>query len=562
MLRSTFYGFNIAFSGMMTAQRALDLTGNNMSNIDTTGYTRQRLDLNSIPSSSYVDRYAPTNKVAIGGGVNVTRVSQLRDPFLDRRFRNEASGIGEVSANLSVMSDISSIFDEVQFQQGLYQAMQDFRTQLQQYSSQPGEVTIDSTVASAADTMLKMFQQYAVQIANVRDYQESLLNGNGGSIPEVNKMLEQIGLLNKGIRECEIYGNPALEMKDQRNLLLDQLSAYMKIDVSYEKDPDFPGVDLCRVAFLCDNDPPLNLDQRTLVFGKDYAELRVEQVPPTAAGGTPDPDRLTYITSSGLLDRRDPLNTKPLDPKYTPGGNPGLQFTTGAFKGVLDMLNSRGAFDDPPNTVNGIGYYERITNQIVSDFAFQFNLANSIYDSADPDFDPADPNTYTEYKPLFESSDGGPITARNIQISAAWKSEGPYLTTTKLTPVTPDDDVSGDTSNLEYMISLLDKPFNFTTKGIDAGGHPLFTGGFEQMFKIIGLNAANDAGAKQKSLDASQNVIKGIEDLRNSLSSVSMDEEGVNLLRFQKSYAAAARVMTTLDEALDVLINRTGIVGR
>ncbi|MCL1983141.1 MAG: flagellar basal body protein, partial [Clostridiales bacterium] len=91
MLRSTFYGFNIAFSGLMTAQKALDLTGNNISNVDTPGYTRQRLDLNSIPSANYQDRYAPYNNVAIGRGVNVTRVAQLRDPFLDARFRREAA---------------------------------------------------------------------------------------------------------------------------------------------------------------------------------------------------------------------------------------------------------------------------------------------------------------------------------------------------------------------------------------------------------------------------------------------------------------------------------------
>jgi flagellar hook-associated protein 1 FlgK len=57
-------------------------------------------------------------------------------------------------------------------------------------------------------------------------------------------------------------------------------------------------------------------------------------------------------------------------------------------------------------------------------------------------------------------------------------------------------------------------------------------------------------------------VLNGISDLREGMSSVSLDEEGVNLLRYQKSYNAAARLMTTLDEALEILINRMGIVGR
>jgi flagellar hook-associated protein 1 FlgK len=146
------------------------------------------------------------------------------------------------------------------------------------------------------------------------------------------------------------------------------------------------------------------------------------------------------------------------------------------------------------------------------------------------------------------------------------------LTTTKKIPVNSADDVSGDTGNLLYMISMLSKEFGFTTKGIGVSTNndpanpaynvALYTGTFIQMFANIGFTAAQDEYSKNKSLEAETRVIMAIEDQRNSLSSVSYDEEGVNLLRFQKSYNAAARVMTTLDEALDTLINRMGIVGR
>jgi flagellar hook-associated protein 1 FlgK len=135
------------------------------------------------------------------------------------------------------------------------------------------------------------------------------------------------------------------------------------------------------------------------------------------------------------------------------------------------------------------------------------------------------------------------------------------LTTSK--SIALPGDHSGDTSNLLYMVSLLNNKFGFTTEGIDdPAGIKLYTGTFEEMFKNIGLVAAQDVRSRDVALQANVTVIAGIEDMRNSLSTVSMDEEGVNLLRFQKSYAANARVMTTLDEALDILINRLGIVGR
>ncbi|MCL1982301.1 MAG: hypothetical protein FWG53_04315, partial [Clostridiales bacterium] len=476
---------------------------------------------------------------------------------------------GELDSQLSALSDIARIFDEVQYE-ALNKALQDFRTQLQVYSTQTGEVTIDTTVWSTAESVVKLFNQYSRQLTEVRDYQEFLLKGS--AVPDVNKMLEDLAMLNKNIRECDVFGNPALELRDERNLLLDKLSTYMKIDVTYYPDPDPElakrGVEICKVAFVCDNDPPLDLDQRTLVDGKNFATLRVEQIPDDE-----DPNRLTYVTSSGLIDTRTGL------PIYTIPGNPGLQFTTGALKGALDMLDSKGAFDDPPNTLNGIGYYQSVLDQIVRDFAETMNNANAYADPAwqpfipDPAWlgDPAEaplianpvPPALMNDHPLFETNDGSlVINAANIQIAEGWKN-GSYNLTTSKNMFLSGDDYLGDTSNLLYMISLLDSPFNFTTSGIDdPAGYPLFKGTFEQMFKNTGLIAAQEVSAKTRGLADNTYIIVGIEEMRNSLSSVSMDEEGVNLLRFQKSYAANARVMTTLDEALEVLINKMGVVGR
>jgi len=704
MLRATFYGFNIAFSGLMTAQKALDLTGNNISNMNTPGYTRQRLDLNSIPSSSYTDRYAPRNNVAIGQGVNVTKVAQLRDPFLDARFRNEAANIGTLDSHLSALRDVARIFDEVQYE-ALNKAIEDFRTQLQVYSGQTGAALIDTTVWAAAESVVKMFNQYSRQLTEVRNYQEFLMREN--AVPEVNRMLENLAMLNKNIRECEIFGNPALELKDQRNLLLDQLSAHMKIEVSYRPDPDEVlarrGVEIMSVSFVSDSVPPMSLPERTLVDGANYTNLVYHKNSITGeislTKQTPQPNNLTkmlnMITDPGadpmiggytteewatmweaiLGTPLDPAATLTTDLSHVTPGEPirlwqdywndyfnnrwdgegdmdpfrtdlepppgrALDFTSGALKGALEMLNSKGAFDNPPNIVNGIGYYEAVLDQIVRDFAETMNNANAYIDPAGPyalywadddnvaawdaywdavnearaaagrlpltavqknpysipddvDFLPrpevffpdefpgitypppsAEPLLYD--RPLFTTSfrdaDGilqentTGITASNIQIASGWKSGSYHLTTSK--NVELDGDWSGDTSNLMYMISLLETKFTFTTGGIGADTDPaagnirIYHGTFEEMFKTIGLTAAQDVRSKEQALRANANVIMGIEDMRNSLSSVSYDEEGVNLLRFQESYAANARVMTTLDEALEVLINRMGIVGR
>ena len=114
MIRSTFYGFHTALSGLNYAQKALDVTGNNITNMNTTGYTRQRVDINSIAASSYMDRYANANSHNVGQGVSITGISQLRDKFLDVRFRDEASQVGQYDSYLSALEEVAAVFDEVQ----------------------------------------------------------------------------------------------------------------------------------------------------------------------------------------------------------------------------------------------------------------------------------------------------------------------------------------------------------------------------------------------------------------------------------------------------------------
>ena len=82
-MRSTFGGFTTAQLGMAASQKALDVTGQNIANINTTGYTRQRLDIASMNL-----KYVP-GRANVGYGVEMTGVSQLRDPFLDLQYRNQ-----------------------------------------------------------------------------------------------------------------------------------------------------------------------------------------------------------------------------------------------------------------------------------------------------------------------------------------------------------------------------------------------------------------------------------------------------------------------------------------
>ena len=529
MIRSTFASFVTAQLGLQASQRALDVTGQNMANVNTLGYTRQRVDLVSVTSGGYTNRYAfrPSNE--IGQGVKVAGISQVRDQFLDVRFRREYSKLGEVEAKYAVLDDLSSVFDEISVT-GLNNQITDFVSQLQSLSTQTGNSEFDGIVRASAEMLAKLFNQYSKQIETVREQQTYQLEKI--DVPRVNTILESIASLNQSIREDQTYGNPSLELKDQRNLLLDELAQYTKIDVNYTPVELAPGiiVEDVNISMVSDTVPTTytslvdNINFATLTTGKDA-----------------DGNSQIFLTDWAAT----PVTSEITD-----------KVTTGVLKGLLDQLNKSGEFDTPPTDQRGIGFYSNMLDLLAQQVAERFNEANSYLN---PNYDPLDPTQGPEFltdHPLFENFNGGTagITAANISTAQGWMRNEYGITTTKRELA---GDNSGARDNVLYMISLFSTKFDYNTPN-----GTIFNGTFQEFFSQTGSILALDTEATGKLVGNYNTVVNGVIDLREGVSSVSLDEEGINLLRYQKSYNAAARLMTTLDEALDTIISRMGIVGR
>ena len=111
MIRSTFAGFTTAQLAMFASQRALDVTGQNIANINTRGYSKQRLEISSLNNSG-ASFYNSKNGAKVGYGVEVTGISQLRDPFLDVQYRNQMSKLGTTDALAAGYEQLTGIFDE------------------------------------------------------------------------------------------------------------------------------------------------------------------------------------------------------------------------------------------------------------------------------------------------------------------------------------------------------------------------------------------------------------------------------------------------------------------
>ena len=234
---------------------------------------------------------------------------------------------------------------------------------------------------------------------------------------------------------------------------------------------------------------------------------------------------------------------------------------SGTLKGTLDLINKSGDFDG--SDFRGIGYYEKALDSLVATFAEKFNEMNI---PRDENGDPLKDNGKDILNPLFEKKDDSlPFSASNIKIASGWANGSYKITASNNYVVTNQETGSTANENILNMVKLLEKDIGFTVKvtdGTTSRDVKFFTGSFHDCFANLEATLGTDYKSESTMLANQISVLNQTSNSRDGVSGVQLDEEGMNLLHYNQSYTAAARLMTTLDEALDVLINRTGVVGR
>ena len=275
---STFGAFTMAKLGIYASQKAMQVTGNNITNVNTVGYTRQQLDLQSLYIGG-ADRYSSKWDMKVGSGVISTGVSQIRSPYLDIRYRVEQSNVGMIEKKLEGLNELSRIFDEVgdgTHDEGVMEAaLQGLIEQLEYYSSEgAGKEEFDTIVKGMSKELVSIFNDYARRLEKEYDTKVSEFKQD---VTNVNTILDGIRKLNNSIRKAEIHGSNALELKDERNLLIDELSKYVRIDVIYEEEDVGAGYMVDKLVIKLDgNDPKSGNDGATLIDGKYATQLRVD----------------------------------------------------------------------------------------------------------------------------------------------------------------------------------------------------------------------------------------------------------------------------------------------
>ena len=278
----TFDAFTTARLGIYAAQHGLRVTGNNISNINTAGYTRQRIDQVSLKTGAS-DMYRSVYDNHVGNGALVTGINQIRDPYLDIRYRNTSSDVGYHDTMLDGLQQIASILDEVgKGENGgdglLYAQLLDLSTSLRELSKNPNKDN-DNLTRASAEALASLFNTYADKLETLR---KNTLEGFEKDISTVNEILTNIRDLNESIRDNELQGDNALELRDERNRQIDKLSEYMHIRVEYSMEDAGAGKQVEKLTIRLGNsnpDPTVTTDSSVLVDGLFGTQVSVKMVP-------------------------------------------------------------------------------------------------------------------------------------------------------------------------------------------------------------------------------------------------------------------------------------------
>lgn len=517
-MRSTFYGFEIAKSGLFASQQNLNITGHNISNVNTVGFTRQRLNVESIPAPFYMGTIAYTDKSASGQGVRMMYVDQIRDPFLDKQFRQENTMSKYWEAQEYEFSMIESLFNfEISDENtGISNVFAEFYSALHKLAENPSDPEVRQAVLGSARNLVSTMNQNAEQI----NAQYNDINGEiKATVTQINAITRSIAELNNQIFSYEMSGAQANDLRDRRNLLLDELAGY--IPIHYEETPDKYLI----VRFGDKNGEQLvnhaKSNDLALVENKDHAFMGPDQ-----NGNIPQVYQLYWAKDV------DPATGDLLNP-----ATPAIDITEGALGAYFKMRDG----DSEDNI--GLPYVMTLLDELCQKVTTEFNEVHEQGWGL-----PSGGNPSTTGNKFFK--DDVPVTAFNFALDPDITSDRIAASSVEVVNGA-DNEQRNNNVNALAIVELLNKT--------NSSGNP---DNFDSVYKDILVAVGLEMSHINRMNTNQAVVLANIDNNRKSVSGVSIDEEITNIIKFGHSYNAASRVITAIDEQLETVITKMGIVGR
>lgn len=542
--------FNAGRQGMFTSQTALRVAGQNIANVNTPGYSRQRVIFD--PS-------------AFGNGVSVRTVQQVRDRFLDAQLVAERERLGFLAARQGALAQVEQIFNEASGV-GIATSMSEFFAALQDLTAQPGGTAERETVRTRGDALGRVFgaaRDRLVQIQRDSDGQVAR------QIDQVNALARQIADLNTQIQRSGLPGQPPNELLDQRQRLLGELSEL--VEVRAFEDGSSLTVMLAGGHTLVEAGNAAQLKgvidpSNDGMLGVHLVRLDGLQVDITA--------ELTGGTLGGLLDVRDTQITAQIRELDRLAGQLVTLFNVQHRVGTgLDGVSDRDFFEQVqvssapgPQTRGGVGLSaSAVLDQALltfHDYEVRFHDAGGgsfTYDIVDTTtgnliaagnpYVPGGPVAFDGISITLDNVTGPPqdgdVLRVNTYDGAAGRVRVAAAIQADLAAIAAG--LSAEVGDNRNALALAD----LESARLLSGGTATFADAFNSQLTSLGI-ASQQA---ERAWEHQGLVVEQVQALIDSVSGVSIDEESTHLIQFQRSFQASAKVIGAVDELLLTLLN-------
>ncbi|MBO1751248.1 flagellar hook-associated protein FlgK [Actinotalea sp. BY-33] len=470
----SFSGLSMALSSMIAQRQALEVTGQNIANANTKGYTRQRADMLSIEALSAPSMHSAG--LSAGNGVKVSGITRIGDIFLDARVRSETSGSSFQAAQAKALNRLQSTLTEPS-DTSVAAQLAKFWAGWQDVANSPDDAAARNVLIGQANALVGQittgYRATETQWSQMRTEASTL-------VTEVNTTAQAVAHLNEQIRSITVSGGSANELADQRDLLITKLSGLVGAEARHREDGTVDVMVAGNALVRGISAKPVALEGSVLM-----EEATV--TPPTG-----DQVRLVWANSPDV----------PLNPQ---GGTLASHLVNLAPGGLL--ASAANSWNELATTLGTMVNAQHATGVDVAG-----NPGGAVF----------------AFAPGAAAAGMSVAITNADQIAAGSPGQGAF-----------------DGSAADAMSQLANLP----------GGPDAFWRAF-----VVDIGVKTQAADQRATVTAAARATA--ENLQLSTTSVDLDEESINMLAYQRAYEGAARVLTTIDEMLDVLINRTGRVGR
>ncbi len=563
----SFSSLQIALSGLYAQQRGLDVTGQNVANANTEGYSRQRVELS--PNSGPVVPAFHSRWNGSGLGVEVRDVTRAHDAFLTARSYDEHSAGAALDQAQALFVSLERLFNEPS-DLGIQKLFSEFWSGWDEVGNHPDDQAARNQLLQRAQTLTGALNQAAGELDSLRG---ASIDQLGSIVTEINTLAAGVAGLNDRIRTAANAGIPHADLLDQRDLLVSKLSDLVGVTVR-------PGEDDTVDVYVAGG---------PLVRGTTSQELRVDTSGSTvqvewvkdgypvattagAAGGLLTAINDTLVRYGAELDAvavalRDGVNSA----HAALAGTLAVGSQDLSAAGILSFGMSVNGSAVPSVSVAGADW-----SGPGGAAALQAALQAAVDASAGAGVVTVAVSGGNG-SPL-QVSLGVPNPSDSVLVSAVPGNAGlgtllsdvavgldgvggrPFFTGTSAADLAVAGDVLSNPSAVAAAYAgngPLDG--SAATALAEAGSRP---GGATARYRDLVVHLGVEAQSTYRRVTMQAAATRQVDAARDAVSGVNIDEEMVNMIQFEHAYNASARVMTAIDEMLDTLITRTGVVGR